>query len=113
MDDVFQEEAFDRNNELVKEYGNIPSYGLWMGCDIRKESNKQRYHWWKDHLAKDSNNQLAKYWLNYLKPLIKYNKQNTIEEAKSDNEILKKKNYIEPLNEYCSKRMGSEFTCDI
>ena len=52
------------------------------------------------------------YWVNYLKPLIKYNKQNTKEEAKSDNEILKK-NYIEPLNEYCSKRMGSEFTCDI
>ena len=40
----YQKEADDRNAILILKHGKIPSYGLWMGCDIRKESNNQRYN---------------------------------------------------------------------
>ena len=81
------EEANDRNGILVKKHGKIPSYGLWRETDIG--TIEERLDWWKSINFQDGTVNL---WINYLVSL---------------------KNTSPPLTEFCSKRMGNEFYCDI
>lgn len=85
-----QKEAEDRNALLVLRHGKIPSYGLWMESDIKKESLVKRISWWKD--SPMPNHELTLFWLNKLNNHIS---SNTIS------------------NEFCAKRMGDELYCDI
>ena len=86
----YEKEATDRNAILIEKHGKIPSYGLWMENDIRKESLYSRLDWWKDLLFK--NHELATFWIDKLEKRLKGSIVNT---------------------EYCSKRMGDELYCDI
>jgi len=85
-----QKEADDRNAILILKHGKIPSYGLWMENDIRKESLNVRLDWWKDSPVK--NHELTTFWLDKLEKRLKIRVVNT---------------------EFCAKRMGNELYCDI
>lgn len=42
------DEADARNAVLVACHGRIPSYALWRGCDVERETNEARAAWWND-----------------------------------------------------------------
>ena len=91
----------------------LPSYCIWTDEDINKETTDQRMDWWRNMIkeANESNFEVDKYntgvwpFVSLRQYAIKW-----IKELKKE----KNKNIIQTsLNEYCSKRMGWDLSCDI
>ena len=45
-------ESILRNEMLIHQYGNIPSYALWREYDINMETKEQRIAWWRETMEK-------------------------------------------------------------
>ena len=54
-----ENESRDRNGLLVMKHGKIPSYALWRGDDIEKQSFQERYNWWEKEDDTKISNQLV------------------------------------------------------
>ena len=104
-DDHFtlENEALDRNSLLIAKYSKIPSYALWRDIDIEQESINTRLKWWEKEdktSSPDKLNILINNWINYFKSI-------------KTTQSLSEKNVKSEPDQYCSKRMGNELSCDI
>ena len=91
MENIYKEEANDRNYILTIQHKRIPSYCLWMNIDIKKQTVKDRLDWWKSlEKGNREKNEVIVKWINYFK---------------NNNEIS--------INEFCPKRNANELYCDI
>ena len=126
---TLENEALDRNAILVAKHSNIPSYALWRGFDIEQESINSREKWWNEKgrdryyelnlelwsATSEINNpllngrsveKLINKWIKYFESI----KKSYQSEIDSQEKI---KTEPKDQEQYCSKRMGNELSCDI
>ena len=108
------DEANDRNTVIIGQYNKIPSYALWRGYDIERESQEERIDWWKNYQNVDNIiwKTLANQWLSRLSQNDEKNSEDNIStDTKSSDE---NRQVLEDNNQdFCSKRFSNELYCDI